>query len=62
VPRTCFNAHRIHAPQDVVAMFGGLTLTQFGGIDDAARFAVPRELDELAGERYACGLFRFTKS
>ena len=43
-------------------MFGGLTLTQFGGIDDAARFAVPRELDELAGERYACGLFRFTKS
>ncbi len=62
VPRTCFNAHRIHAPQDVVSMFDGLTLTEFGGIDDTGRCVVPRQLDDLAGERYACGLFRFTRS
>ena len=62
VPRTCFNAHRIHAPQDVVQMFDGLTLTEFGGIDDAGRFAVPRALEDLAGADYACGLFRFTRS
>lgn len=62
VPRTCFNAHRIHAPQEIVAMFEDLTLTEFGGIDDAGRYEVPRELADLAGERYACGLFRFTRS
>lgn len=62
VPRTCFNAHRIHAPQDIVAMFGDLTLQEFGGIDDDGRCAVPRQLEDLAGARYACGLFRFTKS
>jgi SAM-dependent methyltransferase len=60
-PRTCFNAHRIHAPQEIVAMFGDLALTQFGGIDDTGRYEVPRALDDLAGERYACGLFRFTR-
>lgn len=61
VPRTCFNAHRIHAPQDIVEMFDGLGLLEFGGIDDDGRYAVPRELEDLAGANYACGLFRFTK-
>jgi len=61
VPRTCFNAHRIHAPQDIIAMFGDLTLIEFGGIDDGGRYAVPRAPEDLAGERYACGLFRFTR-
>lgn len=61
IARTCFNAHRIHAPQDIVSMFGDLTLTEFGGIDDDGRFAAPRELEDLAGARYACGLFRFTR-
>src|SRR3954454_19144361 len=60
-PRTCFNAHRIHAPHDVVAMFDGLELSEFGGIDDAGRFEVPHALDDLADARYACGLFRFTR-
>lgn len=60
-PRTCFNAHRIHAPEQIVEMFEGLTLTEFGGIDDAGTYVVRRELDELAGAKYACGLFRFTR-
>lgn len=61
VPRTCFNAHRIHAPQDIVAMFGELELAEFGGIDDAGRFAVPRAIEDLDRAHYACGLFRFTR-
>jgi SAM-dependent methyltransferase len=60
-PRTCFNAHRIHAPHDLVAMFDGLELAEFGGIDDAGHFKVPRALEDLTGARYACGLFRFTR-
>ena len=42
-------------------MFADLTLTEFGGIDDDGRFAVPRALEDLAGASYACGLFRFTR-
>ncbi len=60
-PRTCFNAHRIHAPEDVVAMFPELDLVEFAGVDDQGRFRRHRELDELAGESYACGLFHFVR-
>ena len=61
VPRTCFNAHRIHAPQDDHRDVRRPQLIEFGGIDDGGRYAVPRAPEELAGERYACGLFRFTR-
>lgn len=59
--RTCFNAHRIHAPQDVVAMFPELDLVEFSGVDDEGRFRRHRELEELAGASYACGLFRLVR-
>ena len=59
--RTCFNAHRIHSPQDVVDMFAGLELDEFSGVDDSGRFRRHRELHELAGERYGCGLFRLRR-
>lgn len=60
-PRTCFNAHRIHAPRDVVEMFPELDLVELAGVDDQTCFRRHRELDELAGERYACGLFHFVR-
>ena len=60
-PRECFNAHRIHAPAAIVDMFAELELLGFAGVDDAGRFAPDRTLDELAGARYACGMFRFTR-
>jgi SAM-dependent methyltransferase len=60
-PRTCFNAHRIHAPDDVVAMFGELQLEEFGGIDDAGHFSEGGQPSDLAGANYACGLFRFSR-
>jgi SAM-dependent methyltransferase len=62
LPRECFNAHRIHAPADVVAMFPELELVEFSGVDDAGRFARDRDLGELVDERYACGLFRLRRA
>ena len=61
-PRVCFNAHRIHAPADVVAMFPELELAEFSGIDDRGEFRRNRRLDELVGADYACGLFRFVRA
>jgi SAM-dependent methyltransferase len=62
VPRVCFNAHRIHSPDQILAMFPQLELVEFSGVDDHGRFRRHRELEELAGSRYACGMFRFTRS
>jgi SAM-dependent methyltransferase len=60
-PRVQFNAHRIHDPLDVVALFPELELVEFSGVDDGGRFARDRDLDELRDARYACGLFRFVR-
>jgi SAM-dependent methyltransferase len=61
-PRVQFNAHRIHDPLDVVAMFPELELIEFSGVDDNGAFARDRDLEELRASRYACGLFRFTRA
>ena len=56
-PRTCFNAHRIHDPREVPAMFPGLELVEFSGVDDAGVFRRHRKPEELAGSEYACGMY-----
>ena len=56
-PRVCFNAHRIHDPHELRALFGELELVEFSGVDDAGEFRRHRELDELAGSAYACGMY-----
>jgi SAM-dependent methyltransferase len=61
-PRLCFNAHRIHSPEQILEMFPLLELVEFSGVDDQGRFRRHRALDELAGSRYACGMFRFTRT
>ncbi len=61
-PRTCFNAHRIHAPEDVVAMFPELDLVEFAGVDDEGRFRRHIEPADLGDARYACGLFHFVRA
>jgi SAM-dependent methyltransferase len=61
VPRTCFNAHRIHAPQDVLALFDELELVEHAGVDDACVFARHRSIGDLADQRYACGMFRLRR-
>src|SRR3954453_8837505 len=60
-PRVCFNAHRIHDPIAVPAMFAGLQLVEFAGVDDAGRFRRHCAPAELRGERYACGMYRFER-
>jgi hypothetical protein len=60
-PRTYFNAHRVHDPVAVAALFPELVLEEFSGVDDAGRWAEDREPRELAGERYACGCYRFAR-
>ncbi len=61
-PRVCFNAHRIHDPCDVVEMFDELQLIEFSGVDDDGLFRHDRGPGELAGARYACGMYRFVRA
>lgn len=60
-PRTMFNAHRIHSPAQVRAMFPNLELVEYGGVDDRGRFTSPRSFDELDDCFYACGFFKFIR-
>jgi SAM-dependent methyltransferase len=61
-PRVCFNAHRIHDPSDVIGMFPELELAEFSGVDDRGVFRRGRAVQELAGARYACGMFRLVRA
>jgi len=60
-PRVCFNAHRIHDPHTVLGWFDELELTEHAGVDDLGNFARHRDVGELVGARYACGMFRLTR-
>jgi SAM-dependent methyltransferase len=60
--RTCFNAHRVHDPTRVAAMFPELELIEFAGVDDSGRFARNREPAELVGANYACGMYRLRRA
>jgi SAM-dependent methyltransferase len=57
--RVCFNAHRIFAPQTIVAMFGPLSLASFAWVDDRGVLRTDASLAEAAGANYGCGLFEF---
>ena len=61
-PRVCFNAHRVHDPRAVPAMFEELELLEFSGIDDAGVFRRHMQPAELAREAYGCGLYRFRRA
>lgn len=60
-PRLCFNAHRIHSPQQIIEYFGKLELVELSGIDDRGRFKRNIDISILEYSNYACGLFHFTK-
>jgi hypothetical protein len=59
-PRTEFNAHRVHDPVEVPAMFPGMRLVSFSGVDDAGRWRADIEPADLSGARWACGLYLLT--
>jgi hypothetical protein len=60
-PRVCFNAHRVHAPAQILDYFDDLELLEFSVVDD--EYTLIRDADPAAAERlsYGCGLFRFTR-
>jgi hypothetical protein len=60
-PRLFFNAHRVHAPRQIVEYFSDLELVEFSGVDDGGSFNRNIDFSVLEDSDYACGLFHFTK-
>jgi hypothetical protein len=60
-PKLCFNAHRIHSPQQIIEYFSDLELVELSGVDDEGNFIKNIDITILANSDYACGLFHFTK-
>ncbi len=60
-PKLCFNAHRIHSPQQIIEYFKDLELVEFSGVDDNGRFLMNIDMSVMENSDYACGLFWFTK-
>ncbi len=59
--RTCFNAHRIHPPQEVIEWFDALRLVEFGAVGDDGLFHPQAAPAAFEAATYACGLFRFQR-
>jgi hypothetical protein len=60
-PRTEFNAHRVHDPEQVVGFFPELRLASFSGVADGGRWHERLSPRDLAGSSWACGCYRFTR-
>ncbi len=62
-PRVCFNAHRVHFPNDVVNILEreGLTLNLFSAVDDRGRFYPDVQTADFSNEEYACGMYHFVR-
>lgn len=60
-PRLCFNAHRVHSPEQILSYFPDLRLLEFSLYDDKKRFLENIDVAAAENEKYACGMFWFTK-
>lgn len=60
-PRVCFNAHRIHSPEQILDYFDELELAEFSAVGDDRVFYLRADLRMFAQSQYACGLFWFRK-
>lgn len=60
-PRTQFNAHRVHDPRAIPALFDELRLERFDGVDDGGELRPAIEPDELADCAWGCGLYAFVR-
>lgn len=60
-PRLCFNAHRIHSPQQIIRYFDDLKLLEFSAVNVNGKFVENVDINTLKDSNYACGLFWFTK-
>jgi len=59
--RVEFNAHRIHTPAQVIAMFPELDLREFSIEDDRGQYLEDANPLDYAEASYACGMFWFRK-
>ena len=59
--RLCFNAHRIHSPEQIIDYFSDLELVELSGINDEGRFIKNIDVSILENADYGCGLFLFRK-
>jgi len=59
--RLCFNAHRIHSPQEIINYFKNLKLVEFSVVDDKGNFIKNTDPAKYSDEDYGCGMFLFTK-
>lgn len=60
-PRVCFNAHRIHSPEQILEYFTGLKLMEFSFVNDKGHLYRCVSPEMAQNEKYGCGLFHFTK-
>lgn len=61
-PRLCFNAHRVHSPQQILEYFRDLELVEFSCIDDPGHYKRHADPASLEDAEYSCGLFWFRKT
>ncbi len=59
--RVAFNAHRVHDPREVPALFPELRLEGFAAVDDQGRFYEETDPEAVAHCEWGCGLYRFTR-
>ncbi len=59
--RICFNAHRIHTPDDILKYFNGLKLVSFSVVDDSGKFYENVDYKNYRNLNYGCGMFLFKK-
>lgn len=60
-PKLCFNAHRIHSPNQILEYFSDLKLVEFSAYDDQKRFVENVDPVSVKNNKFACGMFWFTK-
>jgi SAM-dependent methyltransferase len=60
--RICFNAHRVFAPESIVAALPSLTLREFSYVDDDGHLRERQPSTALQSIDYGCGMFCFEKS
>jgi len=60
-PRVCFNAHRIHSPQQILDYFQNLQVIEFSAVNDRGDLVLRADLEEMATAKYSCGLFWFRR-
>ncbi len=60
-PKVCFNAHRIHSPNQILQYFSDLVLVELSGVDDEGVYRRDLQISDFEESNYACGFFWFKK-